>query len=110
MPIYHLPYIYPLIPIEQRSGILRFYFVHYLMDRKNSVGEREYYVKWNELTYEECTWENESDISAFQPEIERFNEIQSRRKKSGDKGKATREPRQFKEQSPPFLSGGMCYE
>jgi len=80
------------------------------MDRKNSVGEREYYVKWNELTYEECTWENESDISAFQPEIERFNEIQSRRKKSGDKGKATREPRQFKEQSPPFLSGGMCYE
>jgi chromodomain-helicase-DNA-binding protein 4 len=64
-------------------------------------------VKWKELTYEECTWENESDISAFQPQIERFNEIQSRRKKSG--GKPTRESRHFKE-SPTFLSGGMCYE
>jgi chromodomain-helicase-DNA-binding protein 4 len=66
-------------------------------------------VKWKELTYEECTWESESDISAFQPQIERFNEIQSRRKKFGDKGKpASREPRHFKE-TPQFLSGGMRY-
>ncbi|AQL01564.1 CHD3-type chromatin-remodeling factor PICKLE [Zea mays] len=79
-----------------------------LASRKNLVGDREYYVKWNELTYEECTWENESDITVFQPEIERFNEIQFRRKKSGDKGKATREPRQFKE-SPTFLSGGTLH-
>ncbi|WVZ82247.1 hypothetical protein U9M48_029533 [Paspalum notatum var. saurae] len=80
-----------------------------LSSRKSSTGEREYYVKWKELTYEECTWETESDISAFQPQIERFNEIQSRRKKSGDKGKsATREQRQFKE-SPTFLSGGTLH-
>lgn len=79
------------------------------MDRKNSVGEQEYYVKWNELSYEECTWESKSDISEFQREIERFNEIQSRRKRSSDRGKGPREQRQFKE-SPTFLSGGMCYE
>lgn len=66
-------------------------------------------MKWKELTYEECTWENESDISAFQPQIERFNEIQSRRKKSAERGKGLREPRHFKE-TPKFLSGGMCYE
>ena len=65
-------------------------------------------MKWKELTYDECTWENESDISAFQPQIERFNDIQSRRKKSGGKS-ATRESRHFKE-SPTFPSGGMCYE
>ncbi|KAG2609908.1 hypothetical protein PVAP13_4KG075700 [Panicum virgatum] len=78
-----------------------------LSSRKSSTGEREYYVKWKELTYEECTWENESDISAFQPQIERFNDIQSRRKKSGGKS-ATREPRHFLE-SPTFLSGGTLH-
>jgi hypothetical protein len=50
--------------------------------------EKEYLVKWEELSYDECYWEFsydecywefESDISAFQPEIERFNKIQSRR-------------------------------
>jgi hypothetical protein len=64
-------------------------------------------VKWKELSYEECTWESESDILAFRTEIERFQEIQSRRKNSGDKGKSvTREARTFKD-SPKFLSGGM---
>jgi hypothetical protein len=53
-------------------------------------------VKWKELTYEECTWENESDISAFQPQIQRFNEIRSRHKKFCGKS-ATRESRHFKE-------------
>ncbi|KAL6861920.1 hypothetical protein ACP4OV_017620 [Aristida adscensionis] len=81
-----------------------------LASRKNSTGELEYFVKWKELSYDECTWENESDISAFQPQIERFNEIQSRRKKFGDKGKsATRQPRHFKE-SPKFLSGGKTIQ
>jgi chromodomain-helicase-DNA-binding protein 4 len=64
-------------------------------------------VKWKELSYEECTWESESNISNFRAEIERFNEIQSRRKNSGDKGKsATREARKFTE-TPKFLPGGM---
>ncbi|KAG2604632.1 hypothetical protein PVAP13_4NG114681 [Panicum virgatum] len=78
-----------------------------LSSRKSSTGEWEYYVKWKELTYDECTWENESDISAFQPQIERFNDIQSRRKKSGGKS-ATRESRHFKE-SPTFPSGGTLH-
>lgn len=63
-------------------------------------------MKWKELTYEECTWESESDISAFRTEIERFHEIQSRRKSAGERGKGTRDARKFKE-SPKFLSGGM---
>uniref|UniRef100_J3MBV3 Uncharacterized protein n=1 Tax=Oryza brachyantha TaxID=4533 RepID=J3MBV3_ORYBR len=80
-----------------------------LATRKSSTGEREYYVKWKELTYDECTWENESDISVFQPQIEQFNEIQSRRKKSTDKSKSVnREIRQYKE-SPKFLSGGTLH-
>uniref|UniRef100_A0A0D9WMM4 CHD3-type chromatin-remodeling factor PICKLE n=1 Tax=Leersia perrieri TaxID=77586 RepID=A0A0D9WMM4_9ORYZ len=79
-----------------------------LASRKSSTGEREYYVKWKELNYDECTWENESDISVFQPQIERFNEIQSRRKKSTDKCKGVREQRQYKE-SPKFLSGGTLH-
>ncbi|TVU12298.1 hypothetical protein EJB05_45935 [Eragrostis curvula] len=79
-----------------------------LASRKSSTGEREYYVKWKELSYDECTWENESDISVFRAEIERFNEIQSRGKSSGDRGKATRDPRKFKE-SPKFLSGGTLH-
>ncbi|CAN6214832.1 unnamed protein product [Urochloa humidicola] len=77
-----------------------------LASRNSSTGEQEYYVKWKELNYDECTWESESDISAFQPQIERFNEIQSRRKKYGEKGK--RESRHFKE-SPAFLSGGTLH-
>ncbi|XP_020686638.1 CHD3-type chromatin-remodeling factor PICKLE isoform X2 [Dendrobium catenatum] len=40
--------------------------------------EREYFVKWRELPYDECSWEVKSDISTFQPQIERFNMIQSR--------------------------------
>ncbi|KAK3131779.1 hypothetical protein QOZ80_6AG0511350 [Eleusine coracana subsp. coracana] len=79
-----------------------------LATRKSSIGEREYYVKWKELSYEECTWESESDILAFRTEIERFNEIQSRRKSSGDRGKNSRDGRKFKE-SPKFLSGGTLH-
>ena len=82
--------------------------------------EREYLVKWKELAYDECYWEFESDISAFQPEIERFNKIQSRsRKLSSSKQKVTlrdisdskkkqREFQQF-EHSPEFLSGGILF-
>lgn len=84
--------------------------------------EKEYLVKWKELAYDECYWEFESDISAFQPEIERFNRLQSKyRKKSSSKQKSTlrdiidskkkqKEFQQF-ESSPDFLTGGMlCCE
>ncbi|XP_047075437.1 CHD3-type chromatin-remodeling factor PICKLE [Lolium rigidum] len=80
-----------------------------LASRKNSTGEKEYYVKWKELSYEECTWENESDISVFQPQIERYSEILSRRKKSTDKSKsAIREMRRV-DGTPKFLSGGTLH-
>lgn len=44
--------------------------------------EREYFVKWKELGYEYSSWEFESDISAFRPQIDRFKVIRSRRRKS----------------------------
>ena len=77
------------------------------MNRKDSTGEREYYVKWKELSYEECTWENESDISVFQPQIERYHEIMSRRKKSTDKSKSANRQMRHVDGTPEFLSGGM---
>ncbi|KAJ7966246.1 CHD3-type chromatin-remodeling factor PICKLE [Quillaja saponaria] len=83
-------------------------------------GEKEYLVKWKELPYDECYWESESDISAFQPEIERFNKIQSRshrltssKQKSSvreafESKKHQKEFQQF-EHSPQFLSGGALH-
>ncbi|VAI71327.1 unnamed protein product [Triticum turgidum subsp. durum] len=80
-----------------------------LASRKNSSGEREYYVKWKELSYDECTWESESDISVFQPQIERYNEILSRRKKSTDKSKNADRAMRHAEQTPEFLTGGKLH-
>lgn len=78
-------------------------------------------MKWKELPYDDCYWEFESDISAFQPEIERFNKIQSRsRKRSSSKQKSSikdaaesrNQQKEFQQydQSPEFPSGGtlMC--
>ncbi|KAK8520150.1 hypothetical protein V6N12_004111 [Hibiscus sabdariffa] len=74
--------------------------------------------KYKELSYDECYWEFESDISAFQSEIERFNKIQTRsRKSSGSKQKSSlqdaveckKKSKEFQqyEHSPEFLSGGQ---
>ncbi|KAL2346668.1 hypothetical protein Fmac_000668 [Flemingia macrophylla] len=82
--------------------------------------EREYLVKWKELPYDECYWEFESDISAFQPEIERFNRFRSRSSKfSSIKQKNTvkddtelkKQQKEFQhyERSPEFLSGGTLH-
>ncbi|GMG98953.1 hypothetical protein Nepgr_000793 [Nepenthes gracilis] len=82
--------------------------------------EKEYLVKWKELSYDNCYWEFESDISAFEPEIERFYRIQSkRRKKSSIKPKnashdATELQKKHKEFqhyecSPEFLAGGALH-
>ncbi|KAF9614280.1 hypothetical protein IFM89_017081 [Coptis chinensis] len=82
--------------------------------------EREYLVKWKELSYDECYWEDESDISAFQPEIEKFNKIQSRMRKSStgkhksyirDAKESRKKAKEFQhfEQSPDFLSGGSLH-
>ena len=91
--------------------------------------EHEYYVKWKELGYEHCSWEAESDISAFQLQIERFKVIQSRRRKRslGKTKNINRDPKDSKQilnrdskdlknkqkefrhydETPEFLSGGM---
>lgn len=81
--------------------------------------EKEYLVKWKELSYDECYWEFESDISAFQPEIEKFNRIQSRGKQSSNKlknnikdaGESKKKQKEFQqyEHSPDFLSGGKYF-
>ncbi|KAK8520284.1 hypothetical protein V6N13_031255 [Hibiscus sabdariffa] len=88
--------------------------------RGDDDGEKEYLVKYKELSYDECYWEFESDISAFQPEIERFNKIQSRsRNSSGSKQKSSlqdaveskKKSKEFQqyEHSPEFLSGGSLH-
>ncbi|KAK6927613.1 Zinc finger, PHD-finger, partial [Dillenia turbinata] len=87
---------------------------------RETDGQKEYLVKWKELPYDECYWEVEADICAFQPEIERFNRIQlrshkasSKKKKSSlrdpmDAKKKQKEFQQF-EQSPEFLHGGALH-
>ncbi|OVA08625.1 SNF2-related [Macleaya cordata] len=82
--------------------------------------EREFFVKYKELGYEECYWEVESDISAFQPEIERFERINSRSRKSSsikqkssirDARESKKKQKEFQhyEHSPDFLSGGSLH-
>lgn len=85
--------------------------------------EKEYLVKWKELSYDDCYWEFESDISAFQPEIDRFNRIQSRSRKLHsskqktsikDAAESKNKQKEFQqyERSPQFLSGGtlvICF-
>ena len=83
--------------------------------------EKEYLVKWKELPYDECYWEFESDISAFQPEIERFNRFRSRSSKLSsikqkssvkDDAELKKQQKEFQqyEHSPEFLSGGMVFD
>lgn len=81
--------------------------------------EREYFVKWKELPYDECSWEVESDISAFQSQIVRFQEIQHRSanfksssvKHNRDMKESASKPKEFQayEGSPEFLSGGTLH-
>ncbi|KAK4480175.1 hypothetical protein RD792_013237 [Penstemon davidsonii] len=79
--------------------------------------EKEYLVKWKELSYDECYWELESDIASFHKEIERFSRIQSRygkvsaaKEKSNlhDAMESKKKQKEFQhyDSSPEFLSGG----
>jgi len=74
-----------------------------------SDDKKEYLVKWKELPYDECYWELESDISAFQIEIERFNTFQSRSREGSESNNLQKEFVQY-ENSPQFLSGGMYFD
>ncbi|XP_020236439.1 CHD3-type chromatin-remodeling factor PICKLE [Cajanus cajan] len=82
--------------------------------------KKEYLVKWKELPYDECYWELETDVSAFQTEIERYNTFQSRSrkifssKKKGsvkDGAKLNTQKKEFQqyEHSPQFLTGGTLH-
>lgn len=96
---------------------------HIFLFSRNVDDEREYLVKWKDLPYDECHWEVESDISAFQPQIEQFHERQSRGHKSrlkssnrdGKESKFEKESRfkqkefQQYEKSPKFLAGGTYF-
>ncbi|CAI9092629.1 OLC1v1027924C1 [Oldenlandia corymbosa var. corymbosa] len=86
---------------------------------RDGATEKEYLVKWKELPYDECYWESESDIASFQQEIEKFNSVKSRRKRSLAKKKSSpddvieskRKQKEFQqfESSPTFLSGGSLH-
>ncbi|VYS53442.1 unnamed protein product [Arabidopsis thaliana] len=69
-------------------------------------GELEYLVKYKELSYDECYWESESDISTFQNEIQRFKDVNSRTRRSKDVDHK-RNPRDFQQfdHTPEFLKG-----
>ncbi|KAL8154275.1 hypothetical protein V2J09_012035 [Rumex salicifolius] len=81
--------------------------------------EREYLVKWKDLPYDECYWEFESDIAAFQQQIERFKQIHfghSRQSLNAmtiddDFTEFLKKHKEFKhyEQSPDFLSTGKLH-
>ena len=95
-------------------------FASYYINKYRKKGdEKEYFVKWKELPYDECSWEVESDISAFQLQIERFRMIQSRAQKSSSKHKIsigdTKELKNKQNEfqhygnSPGFLHGGVSF-
>ncbi|KAL5724023.1 DNA helicase [Ranunculus cassubicifolius] len=91
-----------------------------ILASRDNGNETEYFVKWKELQYDECYWEFESDISAFEPEIEKFKKIQARMRKSSagkpksyireakESRKKSKEFLQF-EKTPDFLPGGSLH-
>ncbi|CAA7032933.1 unnamed protein product [Microthlaspi erraticum] len=77
-----------------------------ILAHREEDGEEEYLVKYKELSYDECYWESEADISTFQNEIQRFKDINSRTRRSKDVDHR-RNPRDFQQcdHSPEFLKG-----
>lgn len=63
-------------------------------------------MKYKELSYDECYWESESDISTFQNEIQRFKDVNSRTRRGKDVDHK-RNPRDFQhfDHTPEFLKG-----
>lgn len=69
----------------------------------------EYFVKWKGLTYEECTWEDASDISAtFQDKIDQYLDRASRSWLSDKKesNPDTRSRMVKLEKQPDYITGG----
>ena len=63
-------------------------------------------MKFKELSYDECYWESESDISTFQNEIQRFKDINSgyRRDKYVGHERSHEDLKQF-DHTPEFITG-----
>ncbi|URD94467.1 CHD3-type chromatin-remodeling factor [Musa troglodytarum] len=89
-----------------------------IISSRKTDDEREFLVKWKDLSYDECTWEVETDISTFRPEIERYEMILSRRSKkfSNKSRNVIRDSKELKQKhkefqhcdcSPEFLSGTL---
>ncbi|KAL0833750.1 hypothetical protein Bca101_085639 [Brassica carinata] len=85
-----------------------FSFVYLEIRQKGEGEDKEYLVKFKELSYDECYWESESDISTFQNEIQRFKDINSghRRDKYVDHERNYEDFKQF-DHTPEFITGSL---
>ncbi|CAN8315046.1 unnamed protein product [Cochlearia groenlandica] len=81
-----------------------------IIAHREEDGEEQYLVKYKELSYDECYWESESDISTFQNEIQRFKDINSRTRRGKDVDHR-RNPRDFQQfdHTPEFLKGSLLH-
>ncbi|KAL0687147.1 hypothetical protein Bca4012_086824 [Brassica carinata] len=79
-----------------------------IIDCRGEGEDKEYLVKFKELSYDECYWESESDISTFQNEIQRFKDINSghRRDKYVDHERNYEDFKQF-DHTPEFITGSL---
>ncbi|WZY68412.1 hypothetical protein YC2023_000652 [Brassica napus] len=79
-----------------------------VIDCRGEDGGKEYLVKFKELSYDECYWESESDISTFQNEIQRFKDINSgyRRDKYVGHERSHEDLKQF-DHTPEFITGSL---
>ncbi|XP_024004425.1 CHD3-type chromatin-remodeling factor PICKLE [Eutrema salsugineum] len=73
--------------------------------------KKEYLVKFKELPYDECYWESESDISAFQNEIQRFKDINSgHQKRNFEYDQKDHKDFIHFDHTPEFLTGGLLHQ
>ncbi|KAI1093074.1 P-loop containing nucleoside triphosphate hydrolase protein [Rostrohypoxylon terebratum] len=83
--------------------------VERVVTQRSGEEGREYFVKWKGLTYEHCTWEEASTISATaQDKIEQFIDRQSRSWTSdkNESNPATRSKFMKLETQPDYIKGG----
>ncbi|KAH0901058.1 hypothetical protein HID58_040561 [Brassica napus] len=79
-----------------------------VIDCRGEDGGKEYLVKFKELSYDECYWESESDISTFLNEIQRFKDINSgcRTDKYVGHERSHEDLKQF-DHTPEFITGSL---
>lgn len=56
----------------KRQQLDEYLLVDRIVNTRTTERGTEYFVKWKELAYEECTWEIFEDIKEAQPEIDKF--------------------------------------